>query len=243
MDETAATSLSLSSSATTETSLSLKARLREIGIVPVVALERAECALPLADALIAGGLPVVEVTFRTAAAAAILRTLRRERPQLLVGAGTVVTAENLHAALEAGAQFCVAPGFHRSIVESCRQQGVPFVPGIATPSEIEAAFDCGARLMKFFPAGALGGAEMLEAIAAPYAHLGIEFMPTGGVNPANLASYLSLKSVVAVGGTWLLKKEDAESGNWDAVRVRCLEARAIAAAAGRKPTSLTSLSS
>ena len=230
MDETVASSSASSSL--------LKARLREIGIIPVVALERAEWALPLADALLAGGLPVVEVTFRTAAAATILRTLRRERPQLLVGAGTVVTEANLHAALEAGAQFCVAPGFHRSIVEVCRQQGVPFVPGIATPSEIEAAFDCGVRLMKFFPAGALGGTEMLQAIAAPYAHLGIEFMPTGGVNPANLASYLALKSVVAVGGTWLLKKEDADSGNWDAVRVRCLEARAIAAAAGRKPTSL-----
>lgn len=215
----------------------LKARLREIGIIPVVALERAEWALPLADALLAGGLPVVEVTFRTAAAASILRTLRRERPGLLVGAGTVVTVENLAAAIQAGAQFCVAPGFHRAIVESSRQHGVPFVPGVATPSEIEAAYDCGTRLMKFFPAGALGGTEMLQAIAAPYAHLGVEFMPTGGVNPANLASYLALKSVVAVGGTWLLKKEDAESGNWDAVRARCQEARAAALAAGRKPVS------
>jgi 2-dehydro-3-deoxyphosphogluconate aldolase/(4S)-4-hydroxy-2-oxoglutarate aldolase len=191
------------------------------GVVPVVAIDTIEAAIPLADALLAGGLPVVEVTFRTAAAADVIRQMTQARPQLLVGAGTVLTPENLEAAKAAGAAFAVAPGFNPHIVQLARQLNLPFVPGIATPTDIEAALSLGCRLLKFFPAEALGGLPMLEALSAPYQHVGIRFMPTGGVNPDNLEGYLRLKTVAAVGGTWLAKKDDLAAGRWTEIRTRC----------------------
>jgi len=195
--------------------------LKEIGIVPVIALEEVGQALPLADALIAGGIPLIEVTFRTSAATETIRTLTRERPGLMVGAGTVLTVENLKNAVDAGALFAVAPGLKPKIVETAQELGVPFIPGVATASEIELALDLGCRTLKFFPAELLGGAEMLNALFAPYGHTGVSFVPTGGVTPANLESYLNCKAVVAVGGTWLAKKEDLTRGNWDEIRNRC----------------------
>jgi 2-dehydro-3-deoxyphosphogluconate aldolase/(4S)-4-hydroxy-2-oxoglutarate aldolase len=200
---------------------SLLAQISRFRVVPVVAIESLEAALPLADALLAGGLPVVEITFRTAVAAEVISQLSRERPQLLVGAGTVLTSANLEAAHANGAAFAVAPGLNPQIVRQAEQLGMPFVPGVATPTEIESAFALGCKLLKFFPAEALGGVPMLEALSAPYRHTGLRFIPTGGINPSNLESYLKLDTVAAVGGTWIVKKDDLQNANWEAVRKRC----------------------
>jgi 2-dehydro-3-deoxyphosphogluconate aldolase/(4S)-4-hydroxy-2-oxoglutarate aldolase len=191
------------------------------GIVPVIAIENPAGALPLADALLQGGLPVVEITFRTRAAAEVIRTLTRERPQLIVGAGTVLTLANLEAAQASGAAFAVAPGLNPQIVNQARQLGLPFVPGVATPSDIEAGLALGCTLLKFFPAEAMGGVPMLEALSGPYKHTGVRFMPTGGVTAANLETYLKLDTVATVGGTWLAKKDDLAAGKWDEIRTRC----------------------
>jgi 2-dehydro-3-deoxyphosphogluconate aldolase/(4S)-4-hydroxy-2-oxoglutarate aldolase len=209
-------------------------RIAQLGIVPVIAIENIEAAIPLADALIAGGLPVVEITFRTAAAAEVIRKLAKERPQLIVGAGTVLNAANIEAAKASGAAFAVSPGLNPQTLKQAHAVGLPFVPGVATPSDIELGLSLGCHLLKFFPAEANGGVPMIEALSAPYKHAGIRFMPTGGVNPANLESYLKLDTVAAVGGTWIAKKEDLVNGNWDGVRDRCRAALEIVAKARAK---------
>lgn len=196
-------------------------RLGEYKVIPVLAVEAASQALPLADALIAGGLPVAEVTFRTAAAAEVMRIMSRERPGLLIGAGTVTTPEQARAAKESGAAFAVAPGFNRRVVEAAREAGLPFMPGVMTPTDVEAALEAGATVMKFFPAGAAGGVKMLSSLSAPYGHLGVRFIPTGGVSLENIREYLSLKTVLAVGGTWLASKEEIAAGNWGKVEEKC----------------------
>jgi 2-dehydro-3-deoxyphosphogluconate aldolase/(4S)-4-hydroxy-2-oxoglutarate aldolase len=179
-------------------------------------------------------LPVVEITFRTAAAAEVIRKISHERPKLLVGAGTVLTAANLEAAKASGAAFAVAPGLNPQVVKQAQQLGLPFLPGIATPTDIEAALALGCKLLKFFPAEALGGVGMIQALSAPYKHAGVRFVPTGGVNTANLENYLKLDTVAAVGGTWIAKKEDLAAGNWDDVRNRCKAAlQVVAKARGR----------
>ncbi len=194
------------------------------GVVPVIALEREEDALPLADALLAGGLPVMEITFRTAAAAAAIHTISTERPEMLVGAGTVLTQSNLQDAKDCGARFAVAPGLNPEMLQAAKALDLPFVPGIATPSDIEMGLALGCTTLKFFPAGALGGVAMLKALSGPYAHTGIRFMPTGGVNLQNLGQYLSLPTVSAVGGTWLAKSADIATGNWDVITAASKEA-------------------
>jgi 2-dehydro-3-deoxyphosphogluconate aldolase / (4S)-4-hydroxy-2-oxoglutarate aldolase len=196
-------------------------RIGELGVVPVIAMDDPKSALPLADALLAGGLPIVEITFRTLAAAQVIEILARERPSLLVGAGTVLTRENLQAARASGARFAVAPGLNPEIVRLAREADLPFIPGVATPSEIEQALALGCRTLKFFPAEAMGGLDMLNALAAPYGHTGVKFVPTGGVTTANLQSYLDCKAVSAVGGTWIAKKEDLAAGSWQEIRQRC----------------------
>ena len=196
-------------------------RVAQLGIVPVIAIEKVDAAIPLADALIEGGLPVVEITFRTAAAVEVIRKIAKERPQLIVGAGTVLTAANVDAAKSAGAVFAVAPGLNPQTVKHAQSVGLPIVPGIATPSDIEMGLSLGCKFLKFFPAESNGGVGMLESLSAPYKHVGIRFMPTGGVNPANLESYLKLGTVAAVGGTWIAKAEDLANGNWQEVRNRC----------------------
>ena len=206
-------------------------RVAQHGVVPVIAIDNVEAALPLADALLEGGLPVVEITFRTAAAAEVIRKLAQERPQLTVGAGTVLTAANLESAKANRVAFAVAPGLNPQIVRQAQQLGVPFVPGVATPTDIEAGLSLGCKLLKFFPAEALGGVAMIEALSAPYKHTGLRFMPTGGVNPANLEAYLKLDTVAAVGGTWIAKKEDLAAGKWDDIRNRCKAALQIVAKA------------
>jgi 2-dehydro-3-deoxyphosphogluconate aldolase/(4S)-4-hydroxy-2-oxoglutarate aldolase len=203
--------------------------IRCAGVVPVVAIDSVEAALPLADALLEGGLPVVEITFRTPAAAAAIERICRARPEMLVGAGTVVTADNLRAAVDCGARFGVAPGLNREIVAAAQRAGMLFIPGICTPSEIEQGLALGCPLLKFFPGEACGGAEMLKAMMAPYAHFGLRYMPSGGVKLANFAAYLAIENVDAVGGTWIATKQDLAEGNWGVIRDRCREAVASVA--------------
>ena len=202
----------------------LHARLGAVGIIPVIAIDRVDQALPLADALLAGGLPVIEITFRTAAASEVIQLLTRERPSLLVGAGTVLTRETAALAKEAGAMFALAPGLNPATVKHAAELGLPFMPGLATPSEVELALDLGCRMLKLFPAAMLGGVEMINALLGPYGHTGVSFIPTGGVCPANLDAYLSCKGVAAVGGTWLARKEDFAGGKWAEIQRRCAEA-------------------
>ncbi len=213
------------------TSESVLQRLARVGVVPVIAIESAEAATGLADALIAGGLPIAEITFRTEAAAEVIRTLSRERPDLLVGAGTVLTVDNLERAHAAGAAFIVAPGFNPAVVRRAIELDLPVTPGVMTPSDIEGALAYGCKALKFFPAGAAGGPAMLNAVAAPYKHTGVKFIPTGGVKPSNMADYLACDAVMAVGGTWLAQKDAIAAGDWQGIAANCKEALAIVAKA------------
>jgi len=185
-------------------------KLSEFRIVPVIVINDAAQAVPLAKALLEGGLPCAEVTFRTAAAADAIRAITRELPEMLVGAGTVLTCEQVDRAIDAGAKFLVAPGLNPETVKHSR--GVPFLPGAITPTEIEAALALGLEVVKFFPAEAAGGVKMLQALSAPYKNL--KFVPTGGIGPANLHSYLGLKCVAACGGSWMVKDDLINSGNF-----------------------------
>ena len=196
--------------------------LYRIGIVPVVALEDAADALPLGAALKKGGVSAIEVTFRTAAAADAIRLLTREMPELLVGAGTVLTKEQADAAIEAGAKFIVSPGFQPELVSYVLSKGVPMCPGTATPGEMEQAMALGLSAVKFFPAEQNGGAPMLKALSAPYRDL--LFMPTGGVKLENLRTYLALDQVFACGGTWLATKADIKAKAFDKITARTREA-------------------
>nr|WP_308519973.1 bifunctional 4-hydroxy-2-oxoglutarate aldolase/2-dehydro-3-deoxy-phosphogluconate aldolase [uncultured Stomatobaculum sp.] len=196
--------------------------LYRIGIVPVVALEDAADALPLGAALKKGGVSAIEVTFRTAAAADAIRLLTREMPELLVGAGTVITKEQADAAIEAGAKFIVSPGFQPELVSYVLSKGVPMCPGTATPGEMEQAMALGLSAVKFFPAEQNGGAPMLKALSAPYRDL--LFMPTGGVKLENLGTYLALDQVFACGGTWLATKDDIKAKAFDKITARTREA-------------------
>ncbi|SEC75822.1 2-keto-3-deoxy-phosphogluconate aldolase [Rhizobiales bacterium GAS191] len=188
--------------------------ITSLGVVPVIAIERAADAIPLADALLEGGLPVAEITFRTPAAAEVMAKISAERPELLVGAGTVLDLASLEAARRSGARFGLAPGLDAQIVEAATAAGFPFAPGIMTPSDLSAAARLGARTVKFFPAGTAGGPKALDAISAPFAHLGIRFIPTGGVTPDTIGDWLGLKSVAAVGGTWIARAEDISQGRF-----------------------------
>ena len=190
-------------------------KIEDYGIVPVVRIEKAGDAVPLAAALCEGGLPLAEITFRTAAAEAAIRTLTEKAPELIVGAGTVLTTEQAGAAIGAGARFIVSPGFNPKIVSFCCEKGVPVIPGVNSPTQIEAAMEYGLRTLKFFPAEESGGAAFLKAVAAPYE--GIRFIPTGGINAANLTSYLSLKNVAACGGSWMVKTELISAGKFEEI--------------------------
>jgi 2-dehydro-3-deoxyphosphogluconate aldolase/(4S)-4-hydroxy-2-oxoglutarate aldolase len=196
--------------------------------VPVVVLDAPDRARPLGDALKAGGLPVAEVTFRTPAALEALRVLAGET-DLLVGAGTVVRAEQVDQAMEAGARFVVMPGFSRAVVRRCRELGMPVVPGVATATELIAALDEGLGLLKFFPAEASGGVSMLRALHAPFP--GVRFIPTGGVTSANAPDYLSLPCVAAVGGSWMVAPQLVRDGEFDTVTQLSAEAVQLAAEA------------
>ena len=190
-------------------------------VVPVIAIDSAEAALPLADALLDGGLPVAEITFRTAAAAEVIARIAKERPAMVLGAGTVLTAENLGRAVDAGAKFGVAPGLNQDVVAEAAHRGLPFIPGVITPTEIEQALALGLKLLKFFPAEAFGGLKVIKALSAPYAHAGVRFMPTGGVSTANLPDYLVEKVVACVGGTWIASREAIAEKKWTQIRDNC----------------------
>jgi len=190
-------------------------------VVPVIAIDSVDAALPLADALLEGGLPVAEITFRTSAAAEVIARIAKERPAMVLGAGTVLTAENLGRACDAGAKFGVAPGLNQDVVAEAAHRGLPFMPGVITPSEIEQALALGLTLLKFFPAEAFGGLKVIKALSAPYAHAGVRFMPTGGVSMANLPDYLAEKVVACVGGTWIASREAIAEKKWTQIRDNC----------------------
>jgi 2-dehydro-3-deoxyphosphogluconate aldolase/(4S)-4-hydroxy-2-oxoglutarate aldolase len=189
--------------------------LGRVGVVPVVKIERAQDALELGRALLAGGLPCAEITFRTAAAEEAIQRISSSLPEIIVGAGTVLSVEQADKAVSAGAQFVVCPGFNHKVVDWCLQNEIPVTPGVATPTEIDMALDRGLRVLKFFPAEALGGIRMLKAIAAPYAI--VKFIPTGGINQNNLADYLALPSVHCCGGSWLVAANLISAGKFDEI--------------------------
>ena len=180
-------------------------RIGKAALIPVIKLERVEEAVPLARSLLAGGIPVAEVTFRTSAAAEGIAAIRREVPQMLVGAGTVLTTDQANAAIQAGAQFVVSPGSNGKIIDRVLAAGVAMIPGVATPSEIEAAIERGLNVLKFFPAEALGGIAMLKSLSGPYSQ--IKFVPTGGISANNMKDYLHQKNVLAVGGSWMIQSD------------------------------------
>lgn len=204
-------------------------RISELGVVPVIAIDDAGKAIALADALLEGGLPVAEITFRTKAAAEVIAAMAQERPALITGAGTILDTASLEAARSAGARFGLAPGYDPRITTAAADIGLPFAPGIMTPSELGAGLAEGIRLFKFFPAGAAGGRELLSAIHAPFAHLNPRFVPTGGITPDTMRDWLSLPVVAAVGGTWIATREDIASGNFAAITRKARDAVAMAA--------------
>jgi len=200
-------------------------KIGELGIVPVVKIEKAEDALPLGRALIDGDLPIAEITFRTSAAEESIKSLTKELPTLLVGAGTVLTIKQVKEAVSAGAKFIVSPGFNPKVVDYCLENNIPVTPGINNPTQIEMALERGIEVVKFFPAEASGGLPLLESMSAPYS--GIKFIPTGGINLNNLTSYLSNNKVHACGGSWMVKPELITSGNFDEITRLTKEAVSI----------------
>lgn len=189
--------------------------LGDLGLVPVVKIERVEDAVDLARALLAGGLPCAEITFRTEAAEEAIRQISSRLPNMLVGAGTVLSVDQAERAVSAGAQFIVFPGFNQKVVEWCLENEIPVTPGVVTPTEIEMARDRGLEILKFFPAEAMGGIATLKAIGAPYGD--VKFVPTGGINRDNLADYLALPNVHCCGGSWLVKANLISAGKFDEI--------------------------
>lgn len=206
--------------------MTLRDSLRVTRLVPVVVLEDAEDAAFLGEALVAGGLPIAEVTFRTAAAEESIRRMS-ENPDLLVGAGTVVTVEQVDRAVNAGARFIVSPGTSPAVIKRAAELEVPVLPGVATATELMAALESGARTVKFFPASTSGGSKAIAALAAPFR--GVEFVPTGGIGPANLHEYLALDCVIAAGGSWMVPAKAIASGDFATVETLCREAVGLAA--------------
>lgn len=197
-------------------------KISKIKIVPVVALDRAEDAIPLGEALIKGGIPCAEVTFRTAAAEEAIRLMTKEFPDMLIGAGTVLKTEQVDRAVAAGAKFIVAPGLNPKTVGYCVERNIPIVPGCANPSDIEAALEFDLEVVKFFPAEALGGLKLIKAMSAPYGN--VRFMPTGGINADNICSYLEFNKVIACGGSWMVDKKLVAAGRFDEIERLCKEA-------------------
>jgi 2-dehydro-3-deoxyphosphogluconate aldolase / (4S)-4-hydroxy-2-oxoglutarate aldolase len=194
--------------------MSLTERLRQLRLVPVIALNQAAQAIPLGQTLLDAGLPCAEITFRTPAAADAIRQMRGAFPELLIGAGTILTPSQVDAAMAAGADFIVSPGLNPTTVRYCQQQGIAIIPGINNPSQVEQALELGLSTLKFFPAEASGGIAMLKALSAVYP---VQFMPTGGIMPANLNHYLALPSVIACGGSWMVPGALIDQGDWPAL--------------------------
>jgi 2-dehydro-3-deoxyphosphogluconate aldolase/(4S)-4-hydroxy-2-oxoglutarate aldolase len=202
----------------------LATRIESFGVIAVLVVDRAADAVPLAEALLEGGVGVMELTLRTEAALECLRVIRNSVPGMIAGVGTILTPGQVDAAVEAGAAFGVAPGTNPRVLAAAAAAGLSFAPGIATPSDIEAALEYGCRLLKFFPCEASGGLGYLKNIAAPYAHLGLKYVPLGGINEKNMASYLGEPLVGALGGSWLAPREMIRAGDWDGIRARAAAA-------------------
>jgi len=193
-------------------------------IVPVIKLEKVSDALPLGKALLEAGLPVAEITFRTPVAQEAIQLLRGNLPSLCVGAGTVTTLSQIEEAKKAGAMFIVTPGFNPRIVDTCIEEGIPIIPGVNSPSQIEQGLERGLDILKFFPAEASGGVKMLKALQGPYSD--VSFVPTGGIDESNMMQYLQLKNVFAIGGSWMVKEDLINTGKFDVIKTLCKDALA-----------------
>lgn len=198
--------------------------LGKAGIIPVIVIEDESKAVPLARALVSGGLPVLEVTFRTKAAPAAIAAIKREVPEAVLGAGTLLTPDMVRAAKQAGAQFGVAPGFDPVVMQAAKEVDLPMCPGIATASELSQALSAGCKMVKFFPAEAAGGVNMIKNFLGAFRFTGIKFMPTGGVKPSNVGEYLSVPEIVCCGGTWLVPKEAMAADDYGAIEKLAKEA-------------------
>ena len=206
----------------------LRDSLRKAAIVAVLVIDNPDDVAPLAKALLRGGISAIELTLRTPAALDALERIRAETPEILAGVGTILNEEQVRAAKARGAPFGVSPGLNLSVVKAAQAAWLPFAPGIMTPSELEAAYEAGCSVLKLFPSEGSGGLPYMKDINAPYAHLGIEFIPLGGVSAANLQKYLEEPSVLAVGGSWLAPRKLIQARDWDAISRNCEEARKIA---------------
>ena len=195
--------------------MSMISELYSIGLIPVIKIENPDDAVPLAKALIDGGLPAAEITFRTACAAEAIKNITEAFPEMLVGAGTVLTCEQVDAAIAAGSKFLVSPGLNPKVTSYCLSRGVPMLPGCSNPSDVEAALELGLKTVKFFPAEAAGGLKMLKAMAAPYGQL--TFMPTGGINADNLLDYLKFNKIIACGGSFMVRDDLIRDKKWDEI--------------------------
>ncbi|EGR0580166.1 TPA: bifunctional 4-hydroxy-2-oxoglutarate aldolase/2-dehydro-3-deoxy-phosphogluconate aldolase [Vibrio cholerae] len=204
---------------------SIKQQLKALKVIPVIAIDNAEDIIPLGKVLVENGLPAAEITFRSEAAVEAIRLLRQAQPDMLIGAGTVLNLEQAIAAKEAGATFIVSPGFNPNTVKACQEIGIDIVPGVNNPSTVEAALEMGLTTLKFFPAEASGGINMVKSLLAPYTD--IELMPTGGISPANIQDYLAIPRVLACGGTWMVDKKLIEAGNWEELARLTREAVAL----------------
>jgi 2-dehydro-3-deoxyphosphogluconate aldolase/(4S)-4-hydroxy-2-oxoglutarate aldolase len=202
-------------------------RLQSTGVLAVLVIDRVDDAVPLAEALLSGGVDAMELTLRTDAAINALRAIRQSLPEMLVGIGTILRPEQATEVAGEGAAFGVSPGLNRRVVEAAVKCGLPFAPGIATPSDVEAALELGCRRLKFFPAEALGGLPYLRAMSPPYNHLGVKYVPLGGVGPQNLAEYITDPLIAAVGGSWLAPRDKIASHDWKAIEASAREAREI----------------
>ena len=203
-------------------------RLRRCGVVAVLVVDRVDDAAPLARALMDGGIDAMELTLRTPVALEALRVIRREVPEMLAGIGTILTPQQVVDVYDSGAAFGVAPGTNPAVIRQARQVGLPFAPGVVTPSDTEAALELGCRELKFFPAEPSGGLSYLKSLAAPYAHLGLRFVPLGGLNAQNMAAYLADPLILAIGGSWLAPRDLINQHRWSTITQRAREARAIA---------------
>lgn len=203
----------------------LASKITDAGIVAVLVIDRVEDAVPLAQALLAGGVTAMELTLRTPAALDALKAIRPAVPDMVAGVGTILTPEQVELAVGAGAAFGVSPGVNPNVLRAAREAKLSFAPGIATPSDIESAVENGCQLLKFFPAEPSGGLSYLKAISAPYAHLGLKYLPLGGLNAANMTSYIADPNVAALGGSWLAPRDLIKAGSWD--KITSLAAHAV----------------
>ena len=207
--------------------MSIVETLGKAGVVPVIVIEKEEQAVPLARSLVKGGLPVLEVTFRTKAAAGAIAAIKREVPEAVIGAGTLLAPQMVKDAKAAGAVFGVAPGFDPAVMAAAKEAGLPMCPGIATASELSQALTAGCEMVKFFPAEAAGGVKMIKNLLGAFRFTGVKFMPTGGVNLSNVAEYLAVPEIVCCGGTWIVPKDALAAGDYGAIEKLAADASAL----------------